>query len=266
VLGEAINVGVLFYFSNAENLEFVATNAHRPKLVYTNFDNASFKNYLQIIENKIKEKVTLFNQLSNYKNLDVYIHEHIIKDDVDGLIFQQPIHVKNVFKSNQEAIEQYTKLLLPGIQLENPIITKHNDNYIIKKFHTYIHNKDVKALEKITKNRNVETKHVKLKFDYVWNNSNNDNVFIKPLSFDLADALSIQTKSATYLGYLTHLSEYAKTTNARFDFLVTKPQNSSLTNDFNNALDLLSYAKDTPKIFIIEDKWEKYSDEIISSL
>ena len=90
-------------------------------------------------------------------------------------------------------------------------------------------------------------------------------IYLKTLSFDLSDELSIQNKSAIIHSQLIQLEDFAKSKKVRFDFLVAKPQESDLENEYNNALDLIDSVK-TNKKLITEEKWNDYFESTLEHL
>ncbi len=259
-LGEILNVGILFYFPFENKFEFVEGGGHRAKAIYPDFDNSLFNGYLKSILSKIKNRVDLFSESPNQSNFSNYIHKYILAQDAAGLIFREAVNVRNVFGSNQKVIDEYSKLLLPGINIEKPHTTKHNEQFIISKFNGYLLGKDSSISERIKKNQTIKLKSCKVKFDYVW-----DNNYIKPLSFDLADESSIQTKSAIIHSQLIQLKDYAKNNNVRFDLLIAKPQEPNLENEYNNALDLIDSVT-TNKELITQDHWNDYFQNTLDQL
>lgn len=262
-LGESINVGILFYFPDERIFEFVSGDGYRAKAIYPDFDNSLFNGYLRAIIAKVKKHVDLFNEKPVNSDFADYIHKNILAEDAAGLVFHDPVSVKNVFGDIKKAIDEYSKLLLPGINIEKPSIIKHNENYIIKKFNGYILQHDKSLEKKFKKNEIIKTDHINLKFDLSWHN--NTYNYIKPINFDFTDEVSIQTKAATYFGYITGLGEYASSNNVRFDFLITKPQINNLFRAYENALDFIDNAK-APKKIITEDQLESYSNVVLSEI
>lgn len=259
-LSEILNVGILFYFPNENKFEFRSGGGQRAKAIYPDFNNSLFQHYLQTICSKINEKVNLFSEIPDQSNFSNYIHRFILAQDAAGLIFREPVHVKNVFNSIQRVIDEYSKLLLPGINLEKPVVIKHNESFIIKQFNGYVLGRDSSLSEKIKKNQIVKLKASKVKFEYVW-----ENKFVKTLSFDLSDDLAIQNKSAIIHSQLIQLKDYANTNKVRFDFLIAKPQESGLENEYENALDLIDSVK-TSKKLITEEKWNEYFENTFEHL
>lgn len=259
-LGEILNVGILFYFPIANKFEFVEGGGHRAKAIYPDFDNTLFHGYLKSILSKIKNRVDLFSENPNQSDFSNYIHKYILAQDAAGLIFREPVSVRNVFGSYQRAIDEYSKLLLPGINVVKSIIIKHNEQFIIKQFNGYLLGKDSPISEKIKKNETVKLKSSTVKFDYVWGRN-----YVKPLSFDLTDESSIQTKSAIIHSQLIQLKDYAKNNKVRFDLLIAKPQEPDLENEYNNALDLIDSVK-TSKKLITQDSWNSYFKSTLDQL
>jgi hypothetical protein len=259
-LGESLNVGILFYFSDENIFEFVSGDGYRAKAIYPDFDNSLFNGYLKIIIEKVKKQIKVSPNGIDFLK---FIHNNILREDAAGLIFKEPSIVKNVFENRKVAVEQYSRLLLPGILVEKPLVVKHNENYIIKKFNGYIFGQDKKIEKNFEKNKEIKTKHFNIKFDLSWQNATHN--FIKPINFDFTDEILIQKKAAVLYCYITDLKEYAAVNQSRFDFLVSKPQNVQLNSAYENALDFLDSLK-APKRLITEDKLESYSQNILSEL
>jgi len=260
-LGESLNVGILFYFPIENSFEFVSGDGYRAKAIYPDFDNSLFNGYLKTIQTKIKKHVDLFNENPVSSDFAKYIHKYILAEDAAGLIFREPVNVKNVFGDKKKAVDEYSTILLPGINIEKPSIIKHNENYIIKKFNGYIFKLDKSLESKFKKNKVIKTNHFNLKFDLSWEKKTYN--YIKPINFDFSDEVSIQTKAAVFYSYITDLSDY--TNKSRFDFLITKPQDSTLNHAYENALDFLNNAK-TTKQLITEDELENYSQNVLSEI
>jgi len=263
VLGETLNVGILFYFQEEERFEFVKGDGYRAKSIYPDFDNSIFNSYIKIIQDKVKKHIDLFTQSSDKKAFAKYIHQFILSEDAAGLIFSEPVVVKNVFPNTQKAIDEYAKLLLPGIITEKASVVKHNETFIIKTFTGYIFEKDKSLENRFKKNQTIKTNHFSIKFDLEW--ENNTKNYIKPISFDFTDESSIQNKAAVTYSHLVDLADYAKHKNLRFDLLIAKPQNSEFKNQYENALDFIDSVK-APKVLILEEKWSEYSSNTFNYL
>ncbi len=262
-LGEILNVGILFYFPDENRFEFVSGDGTRAKAIYPDFDNFLFNGYLKTIINKVKKQVDQFP--SNYNGSDFlkYVYNNVLSEDAAGLIFNVPSYVKNVFGDSKKAVDEYSKLLLPGIDVEKPEIIRHNEKYIIRRFNGYIFGQDKEIVKNFEKNKVIKTKHFNIKFDLSWQNTTHN--FIKPINFDRINEDSIQKEAAILYSYITDLMDYAAINNSRFDFLVSSPQNVQLNRAYENALDFLDSLK-APKQLITEEKLESYSQNVLSEL
>jgi hypothetical protein len=263
VLGESLNVGILFYFPDENHIEFVSGDGTRAKAIYPDFDNSLFNGYLRTILDRVNKQVDLFNEKPGESEFPAYIHKAILAEDAAGLIFKEPVSVRNVFGDRRKAVDEYAGLLLPGINIIRPSIIKHNENYIIKKFNGYVFGQDKSLEERFKKNESITTKHFKIKFDLSWNKGIYH--YIKPVSFDYADELSIQNKAATFFGYLSDLGKSPPKQQSSFDLLIAKPREPEFNKVYENALDFLNSA-DAPKKIITEDQIEQYSREVLAEL
>jgi hypothetical protein len=260
-LGESLNVGILFYFPEENVFEFVHSDGYRAKAIYPDFDNSLFNAYLKAISSKVKKPFDLLKGSSIDSDFAKYIHKYILAEDAAGLIFREPVNVKNVFADRKTVINDFSKLLLPGVNIKKPIITKHNENYILTQFNGYVFGEDKSLKNNFKINQIIETKHTSLKFELSWKKDTNN--FIKPINFDLNEDASFQYKAAAFYGYLSDLNDYARSNNSRFDFLISRPQDTIFNRAFENAMDFLDSSK-TPKKLLTEDQWKDYSLDIIS--
>lgn len=257
-LGEILNVGILFYSSKQAKFKLVLTDEARAKAIYPDFNSKLFKAYSKIIESQVHEHINLFSGSPTSSDFASYIHRNILAVDAAGLVFNTPVTVQNLFGSFEQAANEFARLLLPGIQLSKPEQTiKHDDHYIIQKFRTFIP-KDKE--DKFQHDVEFKTNHIKLKFSYVYDRPNLTS-YIRPVSFDLSNEIEIQQKAATYFGYLSDLLNYEKQNS--FDLLISKPQNESLLNQFNNSLDYLeSVSKKNKNLIVIDESIESYSNSL----
>jgi hypothetical protein len=120
VLGEAINVGILFQFPDEEKFEFVSGNAYRLKAIYPDFDQSVYNYLIKSIEKKLKQDNSDLFKFSNSKsNLKEYIHTSLLSEDASVLQFREPIKVlsnKDNFGQDdriEKIVDEFSKLLLP---------------------------------------------------------------------------------------------------------------------------------------------------------
>lgn len=260
VLGEAINVGVLFYFPDEERkLHFHITDATRIKPIYKDFDTKYFNSILRLIKlNVVRYSGDIYAEKLLNDNLKEFIHFYLLKNDDTALQFTNLHSVLNIFPNPEEAVEEYTKLLLPLTTRKETQTIKYNENYIIRKFKTRLFDHNKELAEKVTKDYVVKTDELSFKFDIAWQNGSLN--LVHPLSFDLQDTQSIQRKTAEYCSYLTWLNKYTKENNCRVDLLLAKPQESNLLSAYNKSIKLLQSIESNKQVIPFE-QIDEYTDK-----
>jgi hypothetical protein len=259
-LGESLNVGILFYFPDDNSFELAVGDTSRVKAVYPNFSSSLYQSYFKVIQQKLKTAINFVSPTINGATFSSFIHQHIFTEDAAGLIFQEPVQVKNVFGSKQRAVQEYAKLLLPCLNTSKPTIRKHSESYIIKVFNGYLLERNELVKDKLIYNKPIRTPHFNLKFDFYWQTTK-DN-YLKPISFDFSEESSIMNKAAMFYAYMSDLSNLK---DSSFNFLVSKPQNLALDSAYQNALDFLDSAKGSKKL-IFEDQFKDYSEQLVADL
>jgi hypothetical protein len=259
VLGEAINVGVLFYFPDEEKkIHLHITDASRIKPIYKDFDPNYFKALLKIIDTNIDRysgDLLAENLLNN--SLKDFINSYLLKEDDTVLQFTELFTALNVFSSVEKAIEEYTRLLLPLSLKKETEIIKYNETFIIRKFKTKLLSYHEDLIERVQKDYKVEVDELSFKFDIAWQNGSLN--LVHPLSFDLQDIQAIQRKTAEYCSYLSWLNKYTKENNCRIDLLLARPQESKLQNSYNKSIKLLE-AIDSNKMIVDFEEIDDYTD------
>lgn len=197
-LREILNVGILFYFPDERKFEFVSGDGTRAKSIYPDFDNSLFHSYLKVILQKVKNHVDLFTGNPVESDFSKYIHSNILAEDAAGLVFSNSSTVENVFGSNEKAIAEFTKLLLPGISLEKQTVVRHNEQYIIRRFHHYVFQSDHSLEEKFLKNQIIKTRHSTIKFDLCYKTKTGSS-FIKPVNLDFMRKAPFKPKPPLFL-------------------------------------------------------------------
>ncbi|MGE5382263.1 MAG: DUF3037 domain-containing protein [Omnitrophica WOR_2 bacterium] len=262
-LGEILNVGILFYFPNEDHFEFVDGESSRVKSVYPDFDNVIFNAYLRAIKEKVIKKIDLFKEQPIISDFKVFINKNILTDEPSGFVFKEPVQVKNVFSSIQQAIDEYSQLLLPGVNIQKPLITKHSDHFILKQFNGFLLQGDKNIDKKLMKNEEVDTDYYKIKFELAWDN--NFRNLIKPISFDLVESNAIINKAYQTHGLFSALKSANHQKQLRFNFLISKPQEKKLINQYNIGIKYINQV-DFKKDLYFEDEWKDYSNSVISAL
>lgn len=256
-LGESLNVGVLFSFGSEHPLQFVTANTQRIKAAYPDFDNTIFQSFTK----SLKQKLGLHKQSDLFpddrRSFSDYIVGSLLPEDSSALQFSEPIDVVNPFQSRQQAIEELSRILLADVEVKRDA-NRHNESFILKKFTDSVTSRNINIEHRMSKNKLIEVKGVSLNFELSWKNGINH--LIKPISFDLKEAGDIQSKSATYFGYLNLLTDYALSNDIYFDLLIGRPQERHLIGPYEDALYVLDRAHG-PKSLVTEDILEEYAEE-----
>jgi len=115
ILGEAINVGILFFFPEEQTkLFFQMADSTRLRPIYDDFDTTYFNSILKIIQKNVQTfSKKLCAEGTTINNLDAFIHKYLLKKDDTVLQFSKPFSVLNTFQTNETAVKEYTKMLLP---------------------------------------------------------------------------------------------------------------------------------------------------------
>src|SRR5215831_9548468 len=96
LLGEAINVGILFQFPNEERIEFVSGNAHRLKSIYPDFDQTVYNYLIKSIEKKLIDvNGSVFSNVISKNDFKKYINTSILPEDATVLQFKDPVTALN---------------------------------------------------------------------------------------------------------------------------------------------------------------------------
>jgi len=265
ILGEAIIVGILFFFpENQTKLIFQIADSSRLRPIYEDFDTKYFNTVLKIIQKNVQSfSETLFDQGTTINNITDFIHSHLLKEDDTVLQFSHLYNVLNIFPNSQKAVEEYTKLLLPlSIKTENQP-TRRDDRLIINRVKTILSRSNKSYAEKMEKDVVVELGIGPIKFDLAWYGETHN--LIHPVSFDLLESVSIQKKTAEYCGYLNWLNSYTKNNNSRIDLLLGEPQNSRLQKDYLQAIILLNENPTLKKVVPFAEI-DQYAEEVAKSV
>ncbi len=262
LLGEVVNIGVLFYFPQEKTIKFVYNKPQRPKSIYPNFDSTTFNRYIRVIESRVKQfKNDLHSEISLLKGFNEFINNHILKEDATALQFTPAQQIINTFDSSQEAIHAYSNLFLPMVLTTKPA-EKESDKHIVKGFESLIRKSPV-AWAKFEKKPKLKHNDIELVFDLSWKNGSTN--LIKALSFDLTDKFQIQRKTAEYCSYLGWFKNYSLLHNTRFDLLISQPKNKQLFQAYNKAQEMLTETQ-APLKLITPAELKRYSEYAIEEL
>ena len=75
----------------------------------------------------------------------------------------------------------------------------------------------------------------------------------------------IQSKAFKWFGAITHLEDFAKSKNIRFDFVVSSPKNKGLLKAYGKALEVLNNIN-TEKLIVEEQDLEEYVADALNTV
>lgn len=118
ILGEAINVGILFYFPEEQTkLYFQMADSSRLSCIYEDFDSKYYNSILRIISKNamtFSDKITTNGTtIKAFEAFETFIHKYLLKADDTVLQFSNPFCVINNFSDNETVVNEFTKLMLP---------------------------------------------------------------------------------------------------------------------------------------------------------
>jgi Protein of unknown function (DUF3037) len=250
LLDERVNVGLLFHFVGDQRLVFVHPSSL--KRISQSFPQlaklSDIRRYLEAFARQAG-KLTK-NGFEASAKLEDIIGRGFLVNDANSFFFSE---VKfGFYESLQETLDYYTNQYFHFYENDS-LRPAHNDAFVRSRFENLLkeaaHSKGIKA-NLFQKGVTLDNKIGKTEFDYGWQNGTSN--LVKTLGFDLSDDGYIQEKAFRWFGTVTHLKEFAREKDLRFDFLVAPPANRGLFEAYDHALEVLSSIEANKKI--VEEK------------
>lgn len=259
LLGEWVNVGILFFFPESKEFKLIFPTAlGRLSRSFPDTKIQQVKNDLNLLKSKLTTINKSDNIIQDHLN-SKFIDENILLPDSTNLFFEdiKTAKYKDIGKTLNFYYKQY---FAPYFEVEEG--GRHNDQYLVKNFSQKIEGKKFSKLAK----RNVEVTNkigISAKFNYAWKNGHIN--LVRPLSFDLVHKKTIEEKSVKWFGYIEQFREKATKSDLIFNFLVAKPSEKSLFKSFDKIISILDKEQDLVKL-IYENEIDDYIKEAESSI
>ena len=265
VLGEVVNVGILFSFPNQGKVVFkYPESLTRLKGLYCRFSESQIRAY----QRGFAEKAAALNAKwkSNApsaftKSIWEVTPQDFLVEDATALQFSE---TKEGFLPGDQTdyiVSQYFELYFGEYADAKETRHKHDEAYLNKKLVQALKTANSVAYSRrFEKNVIIESAKTSLKFDFRWQNGTTN--LIKSVGFDLSDESSINDKSILLHGKLNFLGEKAERENLRYDLLVSTPQKRNLFKAFDNALKILD-SSTAPKKIITKDSYHDYVEKAL---
>jgi len=246
LLDERVNVGLLFHFLGDQRLVFVhPSSLKRLSQSFPHLAKLSdIRRYLEAFARQAG-KLTK-NGLEEAVKLEDIISRGFLVNDANSFFFSE---VKfGFYESLQETLNYYTNQYFQYYEAGDPR-SAHNDAFLRSRFESLlkeiVHSKGIKA-SLFQKGVTLDNKIGKTEFDFGWQNGTSN--LVKTLGFDLSDNSYIQEKAFRWYGTVTHLKDFAREKDLRFDFIVAPPTDRKLVQAYHHALEVLSSIEANKKI------------------
>jgi hypothetical protein len=263
LLGEELNVGILFVFPEQNQVEFIYPHSiSRIKKAYPNVSVDLIKSYLSSFKKKAE-------QLGKHLDQYVFNYNELITDQfliTDGSSLQfTPFNYALTIGDIEKTKNYYYNLYLS--YYESPVsqlIARKTDKFIVSEVKKLILNKRPN-IEKLllTDKYIISNKKVSFRPDLRWQNGTLN--LIKGVSFDFKEEEDITDKALLVQNQLNYLGEEIQKNNARVDLLLSKPSNPQFQDAYHYALSILNNAN-APKEVIEESGIEEYANDVASDI
>lgn len=263
LLGEEINLGILFVFPEYEIVEFYFPKSlARLSKTYPDISEKLIRSYLVSFKHKSKH---LGKVLKRYHfDLNNLLEDQFIIQDSSSLQFTKFNHA--LYNGDVELVKnQYINLFLGAYNLSTETIYhKKNDKDISSECKSLILKIKPELSPLLKADYTIlSTNHVNLKTDFYWQNGTTN--YVKGLSFDLEREDKIIEKSLLVENQLKYLSSNLINKNARVDLLVYAPIGNKYYDTYLEALNILNNA-DANKSIIKANELDIYANKVISEI
>lgn len=257
-LGEEVNVGILLCFPEQGRLEFrYPARFKRLRHLYQSFSERQLLTYLSSFGKRVARANTELRTQLHPEQYTGFITRELVP--VDATVLRFGALTKAVAEADDDpqlVADQYYELYFAETQ-PAPRIGRHKrDSFLISHFRRNLEAHDAGVFQLLRRNVEIRAAATAVRFDYVWQNGTEN--YIKPVSFDLADADEINRKAVYTHGWLHLLAPVAEAEKYRFDLLLALPTDRALFPAFDSAVEIL-HATVAPKQLITEGKLEEYS-------
>ncbi len=257
LLGEQVNIGILFLFLEDNHVAFSFPNSlKRLTALYPDIVLNETKSYLNNFRLKAK-KLSAGNLFLAAATENLIENEFLIAD-ANSFFFSE--FKVGVYTGIEKTIEHLNKQYFAYYDAL-PQYALKTDADLIQKITEGIRRSGKSARFK-TENVKLENSKITSRFDLSWQNGTTN--FAKALSFDLKKPESIQHKAIQKFGELYQLGTPDSLKDKRFDFLVAEPSDRSLFKTYTQAIDILESIPHNKRI-ITEIKFDDYIEEALET-
>ncbi len=266
-LNESLNIGVLIYFHDSQNLVYTFSKGlSRVKSIYSNVPEKTIREYIKQIEKILihfgKFKSELI-PLGGARNFSEFVSKNLIVHDSSCLQFDG-FRTQNKYDFTDIAISQAItrKVLIndfktSSLQPQEPKIIK---SLFLELNQSGFQNKA--NPKRYVKDFSIPTSTGNFNFDFAWKNGVWN--LIKPVGFDLKTADGIIGKARQNLGDFTDFYSEVGAKEYKTNVLVGRPKERSLFSSYEKALKILEKSPNTE--VIEEENLKIYSEKILQAV
>lgn len=261
LLGEELNVGILFVFYEERRVEFVFPHSlSRLKKTYPNASADLIKSYLVSFKKRAESLGRNINEYSG--DFDELISKELLITDGSSLQFTRFNHAL-ITEDIESTKEYYEELYLGSYNVAKPSVHKSDKSIVTECKKIILSKRPEIAKELIADQYFISHNKVIFKPDLRWQNHTLN--LIKGVSFDLADEQGITNKALLIQNQLSHVGTEIRSNNIRIDLLVSRPQKAEFLDAYNYALEILNETN-TNKEIVEEENIEQYADKVTTEI
>lgn len=268
LLGESLNIGILFHFTESRKLIFrQPTNFSRLRCAYgRSFSSSSVGAVLKGISTQVakinKDKPLGLDSLFRTEGYD-FILDRLLLTDATVLRFKE-WRTAVQYADAITVADNYYELYFKHYNEDQDDIVRRDEEFIAKDIKRLLYQRNSNYANFIK--RDVQIAAPKLPdghfaFDFSWQNEVLH--YVKPIGFDLQEQKNINQKAAAYFGYLSAISD--EVGSSKIDILITRPQKRILWEAYDKAIALIDSVGISKK-FVEQGDFEEYADDIIDHL
>jgi len=266
LLGEYLNVGILLYFPDSDILRFVFPKslARLKDLYKDHFSEKLVLSILKTLDQTSRERNIHRNlSSSNFIQYDFSdLQQWLLPVDSTALRFG-PVKTAVAYGQEEIIVRDYFKMFFSYFERNVAHGKRNDEDFISKKLKGILRRKDSEYQRFIIPDAEVSAPILpdgKFLFDFSWNN--HVTHYVKPISFDLVESKSINTKAAQYFGYLSALADQIG--NDSIDILTTRPQDRNLWGNYDKALTMIDKVA-IKKNIIPQSDYENYAQDLLDN-
>jgi hypothetical protein len=266
LLGEYLNVGILFYFPNSDSLRFLFPRSlSRLKDLYKDhFSEKLILATLKTLSQTAKDRYDYQrNNSLNFLGLEFAdLQQWLLPLDSTALRFGST-KTAVIYGQEEVIMSDYFNMYFSYFESTASQVKRKDEEFISKKVRGILKEKDSEYQRFILSDPEVSAPILpdgKFSFDFSWNN--HVTHYVKPISFDLLESKSINTKAAQYYGYLSALADQIGEDTV--DILTTRPQNRSLWVNYDKALTMIDRVLISKKI-VQQAEYETYAQNLLDN-